>query len=111
VARANDLDAPRGVLIVDVRAGPTRGTLRGCTGTVAVRGREVPVGGDVIVGINGHELHSHEQLMRYLITETRPGEPVAVDVIRDGVERTLEVTLGERPDPNAGDGGTRIRVR
>jgi S1-C subfamily serine protease len=100
IARANGLDDPRGVLVVEVKAGPTRGTLRGCDRTVRVNGREVPAGGDVVVGINGHELRSHEQLMRYLITETRPGEPVELDVIRDGVERTLSVTLGERPSPD-----------
>jgi S1-C subfamily serine protease len=101
IARANGLDDPRGVLVVEVMAGPTGGDdLRGCDRTVRVRRREVPVGGDVIVGINGQELRSHEQLMRYLITETRPGEPVAIDVIRDGESRTLTVELGERPSPD-----------
>jgi S1-C subfamily serine protease len=100
VARANGLDEPRGVLVVEVKAGPTRGTLRGCDRTVRIDDREIPAGGDVVVGINGHELRSHEQLMRYLITETRPGEPVELDVIRDGVERSLTVTLGERPSPD-----------
>nr|WP_227227874.1 trypsin-like peptidase domain-containing protein [Salinirubrum litoreum] len=98
VAEANGLDAPRGVLVVDVTEGPTGGdSLRACTTRRTVRGREIPVGGDVIVGINGHELRAHEELMRYLITETRPGEPVKVDVLRDGQETTLRVVLGERP--------------
>lgn len=35
--------------------------------------------------------------MRFLITETRPGEPVEVDVIRDGEQTTLTITLDERP--------------
>ncbi|MFC6826067.1 S1C family serine protease [Halopelagius fulvigenes] len=73
--------------------------LRGADDTRDVRGQRVPVGGDIIVGIGGNELRSHEELMRYLITETRPGEPVEIDVIRDGVERTLSVTLDERPSP------------
>jgi S1-C subfamily serine protease len=99
VAEANQLDAPRGVLVVDVADGPTGGdSLRACRTTRAVRGREIPVGGDVIVGINGHELRAHEELMRYLITETRPGEPVEIAVLRDGRERTLRVVLGERPE-------------
>jgi S1-C subfamily serine protease len=99
VAEANGLDAPRGVLVVDVADGPTGGdSLRACRTTRTVRGREIPVGGDVIVGINGHELRAHEELMRYLITETRPGEPIEIDVLRNGRERTLRVVLGERPD-------------
>ncbi|WP_224447067.1 S1C family serine protease [Haloprofundus salilacus] len=100
VARANRLDEPRGVLVVDVAAGPTGGdALRGSRYTRTVRGQEVPVGGDVIVGINGRAVNSHEQLMHYLITETRPSEPVEIDVLRDGDEVTLEVVLGERPTP------------
>lgn len=119
VAEANGLEQPRGVLVVDVATGPTAGdTLRGSSGTTVVRNREVPVGGDVIVGINGHELHTHEELMRYLITETRPGEPVDVDVLRNGEARTLTLVLGERPTPSAtergrrdDDRGSRIPIR
>ncbi|WP_117591560.1 S1C family serine protease [Haloprofundus halophilus] len=108
VARANRLDEPRGVLVVDVAAGPTGGdALRGSRYSRTVRGREVPVGGDVIVGINGRAVNSHEQLMHYLITETRPGEPVEIDVQRDGEAETLRVVLGERPTP----GGRRPRRR
>jgi S1-C subfamily serine protease len=43
--------------------------------------------------------------MRYLMTETGPGEPVELEVIRDGNPRTLSVVLGERPLPDG-----RIRV-
>jgi S1-C subfamily serine protease len=101
VAEANGLDEPQGVLVVDVATGPAAGDrLRRSTGTRTVRGQRVPTGGDVIVGLNGRELRSHEELMRYLITETRPREPVEVDVIRDGEQRTLSVVLGERPDPD-----------
>ena len=111
VAAANELDDPRGVLVVDVGEGPTGGDeLRGCDRTATVRGRRVPVGGDVIVGIGGRELRTHEELMRYLITETRPGEPVEVDVVRDGEPTTLRVELGERPDTENGGGGRAIEV-
>ncbi|AUV81359.1 serine protease [Salinigranum rubrum] len=101
IAAANDLDEPRGVLVVDVATGPTAGDrLRRSTETRTLHGQRVPVGGDVIVGINGHEIHTHEELMRYLITETRPHEPVGVDIVRGGTPQTLEVVLGERPDPD-----------
>ncbi len=111
VAEANGLDAARGVLVVDVAEGPTGGdVLRGCDRTETVRGRPVPVGGDVVVGIGGRELRTHEGLMRYLITETRPGEPVEVDVVRDGRPVALGVVLGERPDTGDDDGGRAVRV-
>ncbi|WP_433631554.1 S1C family serine protease [Halomicrococcus sp. NG-SE-24] len=99
VAEANGLPDAGGVLVVDVRLGPASGALVDCTGTRSVRGREIPVGGDVIVGVDGQEVRSHEELTRYLITETSPGERVTVDLRRDGDALSEEVTLGERPRP------------
>ncbi len=110
VAEANDLDEPTGVLVVDVRLGPSSGALVGCGGTTVVRGREVPVGGDVIVGVDGEPVRSHEEQTRYLLTETEPGEQVTVDLVRDGRRLTEQLTLGER-SPNSGGSGRRIRVR
>ena len=97
VAEANSLEEPRGVLVVDVSLGPSSAALKGSRGTRRVRNREVPVGGDVIVGVNDQEIRSHEELMRYLITETQPDEAVSVDIIRDGRKMTEQVTLGKRP--------------
>ena len=97
IADANDLAEPRGVLVVDVH--PSVRELYGCGEEREVRGRPVPVGGDVIVGIDGRELHSHEELMRHLIAETSPGETVSVDLLRDGRPLTVAVTLAERPEP------------
>ncbi len=99
VAEANGLDEPRGVLVVDVRLGPSSGALIESTRTVEVRGREVPVGGDVVLAIDGQPVDAHEELMRYLVTACEPGETVELTVLRDGVERTVEVELAERPAP------------
>jgi S1-C subfamily serine protease len=62
-----------------------------------VRGREVPVGGDVIVGIDGRDIASHEELTRYLVTETEPGQVVEMELLRNGRTRTERVELSERP--------------
>lgn len=101
VADVNGLDESQGVLVVDVSLGPSSAALRSARRTRVVRGREVPVGGDVIVGLDGHEIQSHEDLLRYLITETQPGESIEIDLIRDGRGITEHVTLAERPQPTA----------
>ena len=99
VARANGLDEPRGILVIDVGDGPSGGVLRGCR-EVAIDGdAKVPVGGDVIVGLEGREIRSHEELVSHLIRETEPGQPVGVTVLRDGEVVQLDVTLGSRPAP------------
>jgi len=97
VASANGLSEPRGVLVVD--AHPSVEGLVACDGTRRVRGQEVPVGGDVVVGIDGRPLHSHEELTRYLIAETRPDESVTLDLLRGGRPARVDVTLAERPVP------------
>ena len=98
VAEANGLDGPGGVLVVDGNRGGT-GPLRGCRTTRRVRGRTVPVGGDVIVGIDGRPVDSHEALMQYLVTECAPGDTIEVEVRRDGRTETRHVRLDARPVP------------
>ncbi|MBX0323690.1 trypsin-like peptidase domain-containing protein [Halomicroarcula sp. F13] len=100
VAEANRLEETTGVLVVDV-GGDSGTTLRGCDRVVQVRGREVPTGGDVVVGVDGRTVRSTEELTSYLLTEADPGDTVEVTVRRDGVEFTDSVTLGERPVPGS----------
>ena len=110
VAEANGLDEPRGALVVEVGDRPDRdrsagergaedAALRSCTGHRRVRGRSVPIGGDVIVAVDGEPVRTHEELRRYRSVDTRPGDAVDVTVLRDGAdgERTLPVRLSERP--------------
>ncbi|WP_254537351.1 S1C family serine protease [Halomarina litorea] len=114
VADANGLPDTGGVLVVDVSLGPASGALLGARGSRTVRGREIPVGGDVIVSVDGRPVDSHEGLMRYLLLETTPGDTVEVELLRRGERLTERVTLGERPNPGrrGGDGGSgRIPVR
>ncbi len=76
-----------------------RAGLRGGTnnGTV-VRGREIYVGGDIIVAINGQYVDNMDDLVSYLVVNTRPGDEVTLTVIRNGDTLEIPVVLGERPD-------------
>jgi S1-C subfamily serine protease len=111
VAEANGLDEPRGVLVVDAWYGPTGTALAPSDRTARIRGQEVPVGGDIIVGIEGTPIDSHEALVRYLITEAEPGATVELSVVRGGRETTERVRLEERPDPDASGSDRRRRLR
>jgi S1-C subfamily serine protease len=99
---ANDLGVTRGVYVHRVvEGGPASGALSGSTGTAVQDGTEVPVGGDVIVAIDGRPIGSGEDLSSYLVTETRPGETVTITVVRGGERADVDVTLGTRPQPPA----------
>jgi S1-C subfamily serine protease len=63
-----------------------------------VDGLDFPLGGDVIVGINGAGIRRMDDLVAYLVANTSPGDMVILDIIREGGETdVLEVTLGSRP--------------
>jgi S1-C subfamily serine protease len=97
VAEEAGLDRPRGVLVGRVRPdGPAADTLRE---------------GDVIVGLGGNEVDTRQQLASFLALEASPGETVDVTVLRDGQRRTLELTLGDRPERTGGDLQPSIAVR
>ncbi|QKY19069.1 trypsin-like peptidase domain-containing protein [Halolamina sp. CBA1230] len=99
VAEANRLDDSAGVLVVAVGDEYAGDTLRGCDRIANHRNREIPVGGDVIVGIDDEPVRSTAELTSYLLTEASPGDDITLTIRRDGVEQSVVVTLSERPDP------------
>jgi S1-C subfamily serine protease len=71
--------------------------LRGATGTtLGEDGREVPTGGDVIVEFDGRAVTSATALQS-AVDARQPGDEVSVTFVRDGQQRTVEVTLSVRP--------------
>jgi S1-C subfamily serine protease len=70
--------------------------IQGSTGTVTVDGVPIPVGGDVIIGIDGSEVPAVDDLLTALaFKEARERSTLAV--LRDGVLLSAEVTLAPRP--------------
>ncbi|HUC86105.1 MAG TPA: PDZ domain-containing protein, partial [Candidatus Acidoferrales bacterium] len=57
--------------------------------------------GDVIVAINEKPITGEDSL-RVVVSELAPGSKATVKVYRNGIPKTLEVTLGERPDEDTG---------
>jgi serine protease Do len=53
--------------------------------------------GDVITAIGGEEVASYGDLLGAL-RDYQPGDTVDLTIVRNGGERTLDVTLGERPE-------------
>ena len=101
IADAIGLEKPQGVLIVEVTAGsPAEQVgLRGADQNVTLDGQLTPIGGDVITGIDGLPARRLADLVVYMERNTSPGDSVVFEIIRDGQELSLTVTLGERPLP------------
>ncbi|MFW6447953.1 MAG: S1C family serine protease [Halobacteriota archaeon] len=99
IAGANALEEVTGVIVVEaVPGGPAEGILEGSTTTRIDSGRQVPVGGDVIVALDETSIETSEALSTYLALHTSPGDDVEVTVLRDGRQETVTVELGVRPD-------------
>jgi 2-alkenal reductase len=102
LARELGLDVTRGALLARIVAdGPAaEAGLKGGSRTLTFQGREVMVGGDLIVAVNGRRIEDGSDLVRIVTNTLRPGEPAIFTVLRDG--RQIEVPLepDERPaDP------------
>lgn len=97
LAEVNGMEQARGVMVVETDPeGPAAGTF-GEAETRTVDGVTYPVGGDVIVAIEGQSIYTSQELSRYLLLHTAPGETISVTVLRDGDRETVDVTLDRRP--------------
>ena len=94
--------AESGLLVIEVvQGGPAVSSgIRGGDRTARIGRYQVPVGGDIIVGIDGVEIRDYQALTVYLEGETAIGDTVELTVIRDGAELTIPLTLAERPRDN-----------
>jgi S1-C subfamily serine protease len=89
----------QGLLVAEVTSGgpAAKAGIRGSDRSVSIGNVQVPVGGDIIVAINGKPIADFQELTVYLETETKVGDKVEVTLIRDGQEMKVSVTLAERP--------------
>jgi 2-alkenal reductase len=99
VAEAMDLVAEQsGVLVVEVVGGSPADAagLRGGLETAEINGQQILVGGDVIVSVDGESVQAIEDLL-VILGQAEPDQKITLDLIRDGEQITVDVTLGERP--------------
>jgi S1-C subfamily serine protease len=101
VFREAGMDVPvdAGLMVIEtVPQGPAaKANLQGAQQTVRVGRYQVPVGGDVIVAINGQPIKDFEELTVYLETHTTVGDTADVTIIRNGEQQTVQLVLNERP--------------
>jgi serine protease Do len=81
-----------------VQGGPAAvGGLRGSTEFATLEGARIGRNGDIITAIDGVPVGEMDDLIVYL-ADRQVGQTVVLTVLRGGGERTVEVTLAERPE-------------
>ncbi|MES0325516.1 MAG: trypsin-like peptidase domain-containing protein [Candidatus Bathyarchaeia archaeon] len=96
------VNTTKGTLVVNlIEGGPADlSGILGSTDTVNIGGFTYSVGGDVIIGIDGVIMETFYELQVYLTRNTKPGDTVTMNVIRDGEVIEVPFTLGSRPPPS-----------
>ncbi|NLF88437.1 trypsin-like serine protease [Candidatus Bathyarchaeota archaeon] len=92
IAQAMDVSVTYGYLVerVSVNNG-----LQGGNQYKPVLGKNVIVGGDIIIAINNVRIANTDDLLSYLEQHTLPGQSVSFTVIRGGSEQSVSVTIGK----------------
>lgn len=88
-----------GVLVLEATAGgpADQAGVRGGDQYLRLGRYRLPVGGDVIVAVNGEAIGGLQDLTVYLENNTAIGDTVQLTVLRDGRELTMSVAIGEEP--------------
>jgi S1-C subfamily serine protease len=92
----------QGVLITQLAGGGPADSagLRGGRQRLRLGTSVLPVGGDIIVGVDDREVDAYKDLLGYLESEISVGEEVELRYYRDGELQRSTVTVGERPQRN-----------
>jgi S1-C subfamily serine protease len=96
LADALNLPAEGGLLLFEVERGSAAEAagLRGAQRIAVIGNSEVPVGGDLIMNIDGHAVESRDALTRAM-SHKRPGDIMELTVFRNGRTAKVKVKLGE----------------
>jgi S1-C subfamily serine protease len=98
VAKLFHLPVSQGLLVgtVEKGSGAAKAGLRGSTNQVTVSGESWPLGGDVILTVDGAKADSIERL-RDAVSAKQPGDSIKLGILRGSKHLTLTVKLGRQP--------------
>jgi len=98
IAENLGLGVKYGVLVLKViRGGPAdQAGLHGGDRFVIVGGMRLPLGGDIIMAVDGHKITDMKQMGR-LVDKLEVGQNVVLNILREGQAMELDVLLAEHP--------------
>ena len=99
LANALGLVDAKGFLVVTVveDSPAEKAGLQGSTQTKEVDGVNYPIGGDIIVAVDGIEVRKIDDILIHLQRQKAVGDEMILDVIRDGRTTSFVLVLEERP--------------
>jgi 2-alkenal reductase len=89
----------RGVLVATVVADSPadKANLRGSDTTATIDGQDIPIGGDIITQIDNVTVTEFDDLLTYIVNDTKVGQTVTLQILRDNEPLEIIVKLEARP--------------
>jgi 2-alkenal reductase len=87
-----------GVYVLEVTSGGPAAKAGIRAGTRTTKYNGLYAGGDMIVALDGVSVKDYNQLLSYLFMYKQPGDSLTVTILRNGTQKSVEVTLGSRSD-------------
>jgi S1-C subfamily serine protease len=106
-----NLPVKEGALVTKVQQGTpaAKAGIKGGDVEAQTQAGAIPLGGDIIVGVDGQKVTSAEKLGE-LIGAKKPGEKAKIELLRPSegkyVQKTVEATLVQRPNSNPSAGAS-----
>ena len=99
IANEMGLNDSRGFLVTEVTSGSPAeiSGIRGGEEIKDINGRQIELGGDVIVAVDNITIRKIEDLISYLQSERSVGDTVILSLLRDGRIQDIRMTVEARP--------------
>jgi S1-C subfamily serine protease len=97
----NQNDAIGFLVITVVENSPAaKAGMHGSDETVQVDGVNYPIGGDIILSVDGKQVRKIDDILIYLQRAKSVGDEMVLEILRDGRTTNVTITLEERPNGN-----------
>ncbi len=95
-----DLEDAKGFLVIGINEGSPADIagIRGGDKVTNVNGREIRLGGDIVLKIDNQDVRKIEDILTYLERNKQVGDTVQLMILRDGRPQTVNITLTARPE-------------
>jgi serine protease Do len=94
------LEGAKGFLVVGVNEGSPadKAGIRGGDKVTNVNGREIRLGGDIVLKMDDQDVRKIEDILTYLERYKHAGDIVQLTILRDGKPQNINITLTARPE-------------
>ncbi|MDN5867895.1 MAG: trypsin-like peptidase domain-containing protein, partial [Candidatus Nitrosocosmicus sp.] len=100
IAKAMNLKNSTGFLVIQVssESPAQQAGIRGGSILTEINGRQLELGGDIIIGVDDKNIRKIDDLLSYLEREKKVGDNITLSIIRNGQNQEIDLTLTARPN-------------